>query len=127
MKEYRRPETISVEEIKNACCKSKCFRQAVSLLSIHLEWIGDFAKRVKKECIDISHFNLNEEYKCQHCGNPYQQLSVADFDDVVRIYGHCKICKTGEWLKDGGPVVDMYKAFISGNPMSAEIVGYRNL
>lgn len=110
---YINVDTLTTEEIYLSCKKSKCFRQANALLHIHLLNISSLIDRVIKENIDVSHFNIGN-IKCPKCGNDYKVMTTLDFDDVGRKYGHCEPCKYGEWVEDGGDIIDGCHYFTEG-------------
>jgi hypothetical protein len=124
---YTTVDTLTTEEINLACKKSKCFRQANGLLHIHLLDMQSLVDRVIKENIDVSHFNTGNN-KCQKCGNDYQVMKILDFDEVGRKYGKCKSCNYGEWVEDGGDIIDAYHYFTEGyKTKQMLVVGHVNI
>lgn len=124
---YRDIHTIPTEEIITACKQAHSFRQANALLKVHLLCINDLVERVKKEQIDVSHFNKGD-VKCPKCGQPFKVMTILDFDDVGRKLGHCKPCNTSEWVEDGGDIIDAYKYFTEDyKTHTMTVIGHTNI
>ena len=129
---YRQVDTIPTEEIVAACKEAHCFRQANAKLKVHLEWIHELVEKVKKENIDVSHFNKGN-VNCPKCGKPYKVMTILDFDDVGRKLGHCddNNCsnyKKGEWVEDGGDIIDAFQYFTEGwKTHTMDVIGHTDI
>lgn len=124
---WRKVESLTTEEIQEACKKAKCFRQTNGILKIHLDWIGELVDRVKREGIDVSHFNKGN-VKCSKCGKPYKVMTILDFDNVGRKVGNCADCKHSEWVEDGGDIIDSFQYFTEGyKTHTMNVIGHTNI
>ena len=127
MSNYREVETMSTQEIKDACEQAHCFRQANVLLKNHLLNINKLVGRVFQEKIDVSHFNKGN-VNCPKCRKPYEIMTILDFDDVGRKLGNCSDCKYNEWVEDGGDIIDAYHYFTKGyKTQQMVVIGHTNI